>query len=171
MNKQTEQPKPVRALKRLNYKEKTFMANGHQYTILDAIPLARYIKYQKLVPRLSYGVTFPEMFKNIKQAYELLNAGKRYADVGVILHNIMNGIKDVEDESRHESALMICALIIVREDENVNVIDEQLFKEKINDWAEEGFEVNGFFHLAFLSIEGFRETFVEYIQKQSQPAN
>jgi hypothetical protein len=155
-------------VKRLDYKEREFMANGNKYIILDSIPLSRYIKYQKLVPRLTYGVTFPELFKNIKQAYDLQNTGKRYADVGVILHNIMNGIKDVEDETRHEAALKICALIIVREDEKIGSVDEELFEAKIKDWAEEGYEINGFFHLALLSIEGFRETFSEYIAKESQ---
>lgn len=155
-------------LKRLDYKQREFIANGNEYIILDSIPLARYIKYQKLIPKLTYGVSFVEIFNNLRKAYELLNTGKRQADVAVILHNMMNGIKDIENESRHEAALQICALVIVRKGENIAEVNEQLFDEKINDWAEEGYEINGFFHLALLSIEGFRETFSEYILKQNQ---
>lgn len=156
-------------VKRLDYKERQFVANGNEYTILESIPLSRYIEYQKLVPKLAFGVTFIEIFNNLKKAYELQNTGKRYADVAVIIHNILNGIKEIEDNTRHDAALQICALIIVRKGEEVGKIDKDLMNDKINDWALEGYEINGFFHLALTSIEGFRETFKEYILKQSQP--
>ena len=151
-------------VKRLNYKEREFVANGQNYTILESIPLGRYIHFQKIVPKLTYGVTFAEMYKTLVKAYEKLN-NRQFADSAVLLHNMMSGIKDVEDENRHDTALLVCALFIVRDKEDISIIDETLFHAKIKDWAKEGYEINGFFHLALISIEGFRETFSEYIQK------
>jgi len=152
-------------VKKLDYKLTKWQANGVNYTVLPSIPLARYIAFQKLTPRLTFGTTFPEMFKNLAKAYEALN-NRKFADSAVLIHNMMNGIRDVENENRHEAALMICAIFIVRDNEDITTIDEQLMKEKIKDWELEGFEINGFFNLALITIEGFRQTFVEYIQKQ-----
>lgn len=140
------------------------MANGVNYNILESIPLGRYIRFQKESVKLTYGTTFPEMFKNMGKAYQCLN-DRKHADAAVIIHNMMSEIKGIEEEKRVEPALMICALFIVRDDEDLSKVDDEYMQSKIDDWAKEGYEVNGFFHLALTSIEGFRETFLEYIQK------
>jgi hypothetical protein len=158
-------------LKTIDVTKKTFQANGHNYTILEGVPLSRNIMYEKLVARLTYGVDFHTLFQNIKQCYELQNSGKRYADVCVMLHNIMSGIKDVAMEERGDPAMQICTLIIVRDDEDLGAYDPALAKEKISDWAKEGYEQDGFFQCALISVRGFRKTFQEFMNLQAENKN
>ncbi len=107
------------------------------------------------------------LFNNCKKGFEFCNKPlPEPANAGIIFYNIMKGIKDVDDDSREDPALMICTLIIAREGEDIGVYDEELSKMKIADWAIEGYEPNGFFQLALLSMDGFKETFNAYISQQ-----
>ena len=152
-------------LKQLDLKKDNFMANNHKYIILTGIPLSRYTMHQQITPKLTFGVDFTTLFNNLKKAFELNNTGKKIGDVGVILHNILNGLQEIQNEDRHDAALEICTLFIVREDENIGEYSKELAKQKIDDWGKEGYDVNGFFHLALVSIQGFRQTFGEFITK------
>lgn len=151
-------------LKQLDLKESSFEANGKKYQILKEIPLSRYIEYQKMVPKLTYGLSFAEMFKNLSKAYEAMNKN-RMPDAAVVIHNMMNGIAEIENENRHDSALQICTLFIIIEGEDLGKYDKDIADAKIQDWGSEGYGINGFFHLALATIEGFRKTFSEYILK------
>lgn len=151
------------------FKVKTFEANGHKYHVSKKISIPRWREYEKLEPRLTYGVDFDAMFKQLKKAYEALNTkAGNIADAAVILHNLMSGIKDIENEMREHPALLMCALVINREGEDTGVFDEQIQREKIEDWRKEGFDVLPFFTFALFSIQGFRETYVEYIAKEME---
>lgn len=149
------------------FKVGSFEANGHKYTISKKISVKRWEQYEKLEPRLTYGVSFAEMFKQLKLAYEALNTkAGNIADAAVILHNLMNGIKSIEDENREHPALLMCALVINREGEDSGDFDEALNLEKIADWRKEGFDILPFFTFALFSIQGFKETYVQYIAKE-----
>lgn len=153
-------------MKKLDLSKKTFVANGNNYTIQESIPLSRYKQFQKLSVKLAYGMSIQEIIRNCTKAFGLLNNPKpEPVSAGIIIHNIINGAKDIEDDSRHDPALMICALIITRDGEDVGTYDEQLCIDKINDWAKEGYEPNGFFHLALVSSGVFKGMFGEFIQK------
>ena len=60
----------------------------------------------------------------------------------------------------------MCALVINREGEDAGTFNEQLNKDKIEDWRKEGFDVLPFFTFALFSIQGFKETYVQYIAKE-----
>lgn len=153
-------------LKSLKLTDKEFMANGHKYIISDKISIRRYAEYQKLQPKLTYGLGFDEIFKALKSAYTALNTKEgKVADAAVILHNIMNGVSKVEESSRVHPALKMAALFINREGEDLKVYDEELMNKKIEDWTEEGFNISDFFTLSLNSISGFREAYKESIQK------
>lgn len=157
------------SLKKLDLNQRAFEANGNKYTILESIPLSRYKQFQKLSVKLAYGMSIQEIIKNCVKGFQLLNQPKpEPVAAGIILHNIANGARDIEDEGRHDPALMICALIIVREGEDIGVYDEQLCIDKVNDWAKEGYEPNGFFHLALVSSGVFKGILGEYILKNNQ---
>lgn len=146
---------------------KSFEANGSKYFISKKISIARYREFEKLEPRLTFGVGFEEIFKNLKKAYEALNTkAGNVADAAVILHNTMAMIKDIENETREHPSLLMAALVINREGEDTGVFDEQIQKDKIEDWRKEGFDVLPFFTFALSSIQGFRETYIEYITKE-----
>lgn len=163
--KKQEKPATPR-VKTLDLKSRTFTANGNKYTILDTMPLSRWRIFNKLQPRLTFGCDFKSLFENLNKAYRYLDTPKpQPASSAIVIHNIMNGLNDVADDSREEPALLICALFIVRDGEDVGAYDEAACIEKIRDWEKEGYDANGFFHLALISIPAFRTTFEEFINR------
>ena len=149
------------------FKINSFEANGHKYHVSKKISIPRWREYEKLEPRLTYGVDFESMFKQLRTAYDALNNKEgKIADAAVILHNLMSGIKDIENEKREHPALLMCALVINREGEDAGTFNEQLQLEKIEDWRKEGFDVLPFFTFALFSIQGFKETYVQYIARE-----
>lgn len=140
-----------------------FMANGRKYIISEKISTLRYKEYEKLVPVLTFGVGFKEIFQHIRKAYDLLN--KPVPEPGsacVVLHNTMNGIKMIDDPKRQHPGLLMAALVILREDEDPTKYDEQLMMDKISDWQEEGYDMLSFFVLSMNTIQGFKETLSAY---------
>lgn len=154
-------------IKSIKATDGSFMANGRKYFILDKITPTRYKEYEKLVPRLTFGLDFNEIFKNLQKAYDALNRQK-FADSSVIIHNMMSGIAGVNDEKRVHPALMMAALIINREGEDPAKFDENMMLEKIQDWTVEGLDMMSFFEMSLNAIQGFRETLIKYTQAQLQ---
>jgi len=153
-------------LKTIDPKTKEFTANGNTYVIYDKISIDRFMQYEKLVPRLTYGLSFKEMQANISVAYQYLNK-QNFADASVVLHNILNGITKIEEETRVHPALLMASLIVNKKDEDIRYFDEEVAMKKINDWQVEGLDMLGFFHLSIDCIEGFKGTLIEYIQRKS----
>ena len=153
-------------VKKIDLASGSFMANGKKYVISNSISVERFKEYEKLEPRLTYGVGFEELFRNVKKAYEAVNQQK-FADSAVILHNIMAGIKEVEDSKRIHPALTMCALVINLEGEESAKYSKEMVANKIEDWTAEGLDMIDFFILALKSIKGFRLTYLEYIQNES----
>lgn len=140
---------------------KQFMANGRKYLIMDWIPIRRFREYEKLSVMLGFNCTFKQMWDNHQKLYAALNQQK-FADSAVLCHNIMNGISRLNDEKRQHPALLACALVIIREEEDITKYEETLMLDKINDWQLEGLDMKDFLELALNSIPGFRETFTQY---------
>lgn len=156
-------------LKKIDLAEGSFIANGNKYTILSAIPLSRYREFKKLQARLVYGMDVKTLLSNCIKAFNYLNSPKpEPANAAIVIHNIMNGIKDMEDESREDPAIAICSLIIIRDGEDVGTFDKALSSEKISDWEKEGLDPNDFFQLALISMETFKETFALYMNQQAK---
>src|SRR3989304_4270678 len=153
-------------VKSIEKTQKEFMANGHKYFLVDKIPVSRFKEYEKLVPRLTFGIGFDEIFTSLKKAYSSLNRPTpKPLDAGIIIHNLMNGIADVNNSKRVHPALMMAALMVNREGEDGTKYDEQLMIEKVNDWTVEGLDMMSFFDLSLNFIQGFRETSAKYTQK------
>lgn len=157
----------VPQVKKLEAKDKTFTANGKKYTLSDMISVARWKEYEKLEPELSYGVTFSAMYKNLSILWSYLNE-RKFADAAVVCHNLMAGVKDVDNDKRIHPALLMCALFINREGEDTAAYSREIAEEKILDWQEEGLNMMDFFTLALNTIHGFRETYLLFIQKQAE---
>lgn len=151
-------------IKVINPKEKEFMANGKRYFIMDKISAERFKEYEKLVPVLTFGLGFNEIFANLQKLWDHLNKQK-FGDASVICHNLMKGISSVDDSKRIHPALMMAALVINREGEDVKVYDENIMRDKINDWQVEGLDMLGFIALSRASIHGFNETLIKYTQE------
>lgn len=135
-----------------------FMANKKKYIIKNSLSIDRFKEYEKLVPQLTMGIGFDEMFSSLKKAYGYLNSSQpKPVDAGIIIHNLMNGIAGINDGKRIHPALKMAALVIDREDENPGTYDEKLMLDKINDWQEEGLNMLDFLDLSLSSIQGFNE--------------
>lgn len=143
----------MKEVKRLPLKEKSFKANGHEYTIVDTMSIERWKYLEDFQDLLGWGRSFDDMFKQLRRVYELMDEGKQN-EPRIIIHNLLTGVKD-KLEKRYHPALMLCTLFVVREDEDQTVYDEEFMKGKIKDWTEEGYDVNDFFQLAWTLVPGF----------------
>jgi len=152
-------------LKQLDLDTGRFTANGREYYIDSQLSADRFYKMQELSYDLGFGVTYEELFKNLGELYELLNAQK-FADSSVMCHNLMNGIADLEN--REMPVLKYCACFINFEGEDTRYWNEKIAGEKINDWMEEGIEFQGFFLLSLTMVRGLRENYNNHIQSISQ---
>jgi hypothetical protein len=149
--------------KRLPQGFREFEADGHKFEVNTILSIDRYEHYQKLQPRLAYGIDFQALFNSDKKVYQLLN-DQRFADCAVIIHNRMNGIKDILDNKREEPGLLTAALAILRDDEDPAIFDEKFQIEKIANWRKEGYAMEDFFLFAAAIMKGLPKAYNEYIQ-------
>lgn len=149
---------PIKNISKLD----TFQANGVTYIVRTSLTLGRFEEFEKLQIDVGYGASFQEVFKNIRKAYDYLNEGVPM-DAGVILYNVMNGIKkNLQD--RKNPILQLCALFIVTEDEDLTTFDPVLTNKKLADWKAEGIEAQDFFSFAFNLVQGFTTALDEVSQ-------
>ena len=154
-------------LKKLDLDKPYFEANGKKYRVSKSLSVERWRHFEDLQALVGFGRSFQEVFDNVKKAYEALQHPK-IADASVVLHNLLVGIKEKLDR-RHNPALLICALFINADDEDQKVYDEEAMNRKIEDWQEEGYDVNDFFHLAWNLVPSFIEAFNEDLPNTSHP--
>jgi len=131
-------------LRKIDFSKKHFECQGRKFYLRDSLSFARYRELQKIILEFGYSATFVDLFKNIKSAWDHMNA-LRFGDAAVVLHNIMIGIKSLEDKD--DAALRLCALFIDEEGEDSTVYDEAKMREKIDCWGKE-LAVTPFFQLA-----------------------
>ncbi len=122
-----------------------FTANGKTYVIENRLSIARKIICDQLVLELEYGGNMGETFKDWRNVYDLCN-GQKFADIAVLAHNRMEGVKKWEE--RHDQVLLLCALFINRDDEDRRFITQEEMQLKISDWEQEGIEYAFFLQLA-----------------------
>ena len=162
-------------LKVIDFSKKYFEAGGRKWYVKDSLSFNRYRELQKVILEFGYSATFVDIFKNLRVAWDHLNS-LRLGDAAVTIHNIMYGIKNLEQKD--DAALRICALFIDEMGEDATVYDEGKMREKIDCWAGEC-SVTPFFQLAanlvpswinaykIVSQSGLREE-VKKEQSQSQ---
>lgn len=148
-------------LKSIDLNAGSFEANGNEYFIEKGISQERFLMYQKLQIELAYETGFAGMFRAMKNIYDAANKQK-LADVAVIAHNALNGIKTTEE--RRIPALELAALFINTKDEDRKIITQDMVDQKLKDWEAEGLDVMPFFQLAISTIAGFKEIYSALIQ-------
>lgn len=147
-------------LKHIDLNTGKFEANGKNYTVLSTVPLSRYKQYKKLQIELTYGMDIETLMKNCLKGYNYCDqTNPKPTSAGIVFHNIMNGLKGLEDDSREDAAILICTLIIAEEGEDLGVYDPDLAKQKIHNWQKAGYSGDEFFQLALLSLTSFKRTF------------
>lgn len=153
--------KNPQALKQIDLNKKKFTANGIEYFIESGLSFERFLMYQKLQLEVGYETGFYGVFKGLEKAYNSCNEGK-LADVSVIVHNMMKGIKTV-DERRVPMLDLVC-LFINTKDEDRKIINDDIIQQKISNWEAEGLDMMPFFQLAVSSIKNFSNVYTEFTQ-------
>lgn len=151
----------VPELKKIDFSQKSFKANGTEYFIETSISFNRFKMFQKLQIEAGYGVGFYDLFESLKKIYELCN-DKKFADIAVLTHNTLRGIKDIDE--RPNSALQLAALFINSKEEDRKVITDDIVNKKIADWEAEGLDITPFFQFAISSIKNFWQAYSEISQ-------
>lgn len=131
-------------LRTIDLSKKYFECQGRKFYVKDTLSFARYREMQKINLEFGYSATFQDVFKNIRQAWDLLNQVK-LGEAAVVLHNVMYGVVSLEEKD--DPALRLCALFIDEEGEDSTVFDEGKIREKIECWGKE-LDTLPFFQLA-----------------------
>jgi hypothetical protein len=131
-------------LRVIDLDDKYFECQKRKFYKKESLSFNRYRELQKLILEFGYNATFVDIFKNIRKAWDHMNALK-LGEAAVELHNIMTGIKSLEE--KHDPALRICALFYDEEGEDPTVFDDSKMREKIDCWGME-LDVSPFFQLA-----------------------
>jgi len=121
-------------LKNIDFSKKFFECQGRKFYIKESLSFNRYRELQKLILEFGYSATFVDIFKNLRIAWDHLN-NLKLGDAAVTLHNIMYGIKNLEDKD--DAALRICALFMDEEGEDATQYDEGKMREKVDCWSKE----------------------------------
>ena len=139
--------------KEIDFSKGEFEANGVKYFIDYKLSIARNREFERLQARLGFGTDFKTLHDNIGKAINLINGGKQ-VEGHAMLYNIYEMIAH-KLEDRYDPALLICALFINKEGEDLAKYDEKLDKAKIDDWEKEGLKMNDFFAFALNLLDGF----------------
>lgn len=146
----------MKEAKQLNFKQKSFMANGKRYYFygdIDNFGIERYKRWQNLEPVITFGKTFTEIYEQLGKAMDLINKSKPVQG-----HHVMFDLYEkigVNIDDRVDPMLLGCAMFIVTKDEDLRVFDEKHARAKIKDWEEEGISYQSFFSFVLSSIPNF----------------
>lgn len=132
--------------KELKIENGRFEANGNTYKVVQSLPLARWRVLEKLRRDVAWDVDPESTLKKHREIWDKLNVGKHNEAI-VLLHNLMNAeVKHIK--GYEHPALLLLTLFFNREGEDVTVWDDELAKDKVNDWAKEGYDSRDFFSIA-----------------------
>jgi hypothetical protein len=119
------------------------------------LTVSRWEEFEKLQPRLGFGLDFAGIFSTLNLSIDLANKGKG-VEAWNLIYNLKTSVGE-RLENRIDSAMSICCLFLNREDEDITSVDIELFKEKVSDWKQEGIAAVDFFVLASNLVRGFVE--------------
>lgn len=143
-----------------------FEANGRKYKVTTSLSVERWTEFEIAQIEMGFGVTFSDMVRALNKIYADANKGK-LADVAVTAYNTLQGIK-TRIEDRTHPVLKICALFINYEGEDAGKWDEDIAKEKQNDWKAAGMPMDYFFRFALNAVENLLPVYAEISRSTSK---
>lgn len=150
-------------LKKINFSDRKFEANGKTYLIEQSINYERWKAYRKIQVELGYDISFDNLFGKIREAWDCLNkSAPEPLSAGVILYNIMNGMHTAMDDKNTPLVLKMCALFMNTQDEDRTIITEEMYAAKAEDWKE--IDMQSFFLFAISSIPNFMPNYESITQ-------
>jgi hypothetical protein len=153
-------------LRTIDFNKSSFECGGETWTVSEKISFERYKKLQELLIEFGFSATFKDIFSGLRRAWDLLNALK-LGDASVVIHNLMNGIKNMEQ--KHDTSLRICALFINRDGEDLSDASDTIINSKIDIWAKE-LDVTPFFHFAAALSKDWIAAYNVFTQSTSKVA-
>lgn len=123
----------------------SIVANGKTYLLEKKISIARKIICDQVIIEITGGGNMGENFSDWRKVYDLCN-DKKFADIAVLAHNRMEGVKKWQE--RHDPVLCLCALFINEENEDRRFLTPEQIKVKIADWEAAGIEYAFFLTMA-----------------------
>jgi hypothetical protein len=155
-------------LKQIDFSASEFMANGTRYLVKTNLSVERFKWFEKYQVYFGFGRDFKGIYDQLVKSVAFADKGK-----GLEAWNIIFNLKEEIGknlDNRSHTAMYICALFIVTEDEDLTKWDEQMAQKKIDDWNAEGYDVNSFFRLAANLVNGFIDILEEVFQDISDKA-
>jgi hypothetical protein len=153
-------------VKRIDFNKNSFTAGGVEYFIARSLTVSRFMEFEKYQNHVGFGFSFSEVYEKLTKVYKHLDKNEQN-EPRIILHNLLNGIKD-KLENRVHPALMMCTLFINEKDEDVSEWNEDIATRKIENWNKEGIDVADFFTLAINLVDGYLEICEQLTQSSSK---
>lgn len=167
-----DQEKGIKLIK-LDGTTREFIANGKKYFIESEISHKRWNHYLVESVALAFGMTVPEIANSFIEIFNLTNEeGCRKGDIAVISRDAIKGLEMIEKRDK-APVVRLCALFFNEEKEDRRTITEDMIQRKIDDWDEEGIDMNSFFRFALAFIPNFKalyEASLELTSLKSQRA-
>lgn len=123
-----------------------------RFFMFDSImtmPFQRKYVFDLIQQNERIGIEKKELLTHLESVKEFINAGKPNEAFGTVMY-IESKLKDGWDYQK--SSLLICALLVVQEDENINGFNQSDAEEKINKWAVDLTMLSFFLNFAQLRI-------------------
>lgn len=156
---------PATGIVSLNVAEDDWLINGVRYFKAKRIGTERYQLLERHEIQFGFGGAFRDVFDKIGEAYKLGNQRKDL-DLGVLLHNILHGLTNVDNALTY--AFEMCTILLNHEGENLREFTEETRAKKLRDFKEGGIDHQFFFHLAAVNTPGFLDAYKRIAQTTSE---
>lgn len=140
----------------------------HSYRIVKSISVKRYKQFELLQSEVAFGFTFEEIFAKLSEMKTHLNK-LQFVEMSVLVDNMLNGITR-GIEKRTPPTLKLCALFMIREDEDVKEWNETLQQEKYEDFENAGVDMMDFSELSMNLIPALLKVYNEISRTTSEGA-
>lgn len=153
---------PNSQIKEIDLSQTSWEINGKKYYLISKMPPRRYVEYLKILPEAFFNTTFAGMHSVLHKIWANCTRGN---DVLGALHSsaelAYNQIKAIADLSNrnYPKILEFCAVILVREGEDLTDYDQNIAQEKIEDFMGDTYSMDSFFLLAMHSVPHFSEIY------------
>ena len=162
---------PNKQVKEFDLSTHKWLINGRWYYLLSKMPPRRYVEYLKLLPEVFFNTTFVGLYNTCHKTWQYATSGN---DVLGNMHAIaelnFNQMKAVTDFDRLEvpKLFAFCAVIMVREGEDVSKCDENILMDKVQDFMSDTYSTDSFFLLAKHSVPHFIEVYNSLTENLNQ---
>lgn len=148
---------------------KIYGHSGKEYKILpELLTAGRAAEFQIRGMVLGFNTDFETLLKLVHNAAKRLREGNNYgaiADTITELEQFKKGMLNYQENSR-PAIVEFCSLFCIGEGENTGIHNEDIIREKYNDWRE--IPIQDFFLLSGQAIPYFRERLAEAVSGQTK---